>query len=131
MSEHVFVFVCEGTCVCDGTHVCVLTHVCWERICLAWGGESCISLRSQDRLAEGTFDELGSSLVQLKVNLRSGKIFSASVTMVLYLCYVKQTYKMSKKIERHEEILLKDLTRQVTCEQICKENPYPVDKTWS
>ena len=67
--------------------------------------------------------------MQLKVNLRSGKIFSASVTLELYLCYVEETYKVSKKIRRHEEILPKDLTRQVTCEQVCKENPNPVDKT--
>lgn len=51
--------------------------------------------------------------------------------MELYLCYVEETYKVSKKIRRHEEILPKDLTRQVTCEQVCKENPNPVDKTWS
>ena len=85
ISEHVFVCVCDGTRACNGTHVCALTHGCWERICLVWGGELCTSLRSQDKLAEGTLDKLGSSLVQLKVNLRSGKVFSASVTTVSYL----------------------------------------------
>lgn len=61
MSEHVFV------CVCVKVHVCVMVHMCVYSCMLGKnlpcvGRGACTSLRSQERLAEGIFEELGSSL---------------------------------------------------------------------
>lgn len=47
----------------------------------------------------------------------------------LYRCYVKKSYKTTKKIERSGEDTVRDPNGQITHEEVHKEKQNPMDKT--
>ena len=67
-------------------HTCVHSHTYVGKESVSCGeGSHAHPLGVKTDLRRAHFDKLGSSLAQLKVNLRSGKVFSASVTKGSYL----------------------------------------------